>query len=761
MKRLFVSMFLVLAVLTTSFSVSTAQGRDPGVNILIQVEEGSQQAVVNAVQAAGGEVRFDYQNVPALAVTLDSAEMPNIANLSGVIRIEKDRIVNLTDELEGGKNNGQPMFYEVESMSGVNIESVEASAIDSATLPEGYANFLYTGAASVWAGTDFGEGTTVAVVDTGTVPNVCLSHAVVGAPGFPDGYNATGDGVAATDPANHWHGTHVGGVIASSCSLTFADPTDVLYQAISAYLPWDPDFVPILGQAPNADLYPVKVFPASGAGVPTSVILDGLDHVLTLKKDGLLDVDVVNMSLGGPTVADGRDTFDLFIKELVASDILVVTSAGNDGPIPNTVGSPATSFDSVSVGALDYAPSSRVLYEYIGYVSGLGPGQGMVMRPTGETRVTNFSSRGPLSDVRDGPEISALGFWNFHVGPQNEIRWATGTSFSGPTVAGGAALLNAYWEAEGFETAPDVFRNVLLEGADPNVVAQPWQDFSDQGYGALDVPASLDVLMNTPNVQVTEHNPEVLKSNVLGPATRFDTDTWESDTITLNASEKYDAVFDISRFTSNVTIEVFDIVADDNSAYAYWPNALEVHVQSAKRTSFSHPVEVYWYPYFYGGSFDVIIEDGPWTFAGNPWTDQPMEPGLMKLSLIGDYSNESPVSFKVRITRENNREPLKNPVASNMIKMGDSFVAPVEVPDGTSSVTFDLNWLRKWDLFPTSDLDMLVFDPNLNLASLDGATGNAPERVVIDSPEAGTWYIVVDGYELTLPDTFNLFATFE
>ena len=47
-----------------------------------------------------------------------------------------------------------------------------------------------------------------------------------------------------------------------------------------------------------------------------------------------------------------------------------VIKAGNDGPIPNSVGSPATSFSALSVGALDYAPSSRTLYEYGGLTAG-------------------------------------------------------------------------------------------------------------------------------------------------------------------------------------------------------------------------------------------------------------------------------------------------------------------------------------------------------------------------------------------------------
>ena len=59
---------------------------------------------------------------------------------------------------------------------------------------------------------------------------------------------------------------------------------------------------------------------------------------------------------------------------------------------------------------------------------------------------------------------------------------------------------------------------------------------------------------------------------------------------------------------------------------------------------------------------------------------------------------------------------------------------PVEIPEGTTQATFDLTWNRDWSKFPTSDIDMIIFDPNYALASIDGATGNAPEHAVIMNP---------------------------
>jgi hypothetical protein len=329
-------------------------------------------------------------------------------------------------------------------------------------------------------------------------------------------------------------------------------------------------------------------------------------------------------------------------------------------------------------------------------------------------------------------------------------------------VAGAAALLNAYQETiKHRETSPYAMRSALFLSANPKLVGYQWRDIDNQGFGALNAQAAFkklksgDLKLEYP-VQVGK-----LEANVLGKPVKGSVETYQTHTLTLKPSQKFDAVFAISPYTSKVTIEIYDIVAPDNSATAYWPNSLEVHVQSAKRTDVDHPIAVYWYPLLYGDSFTIEIEDGLWTLAGEDWAHQPMEAGLMKVALIGDYSNEAPVKFKMRLVRENNRTPLTNPVAQGEINMGDAFLIPVEIPQGVSQATFDLAWTRDWSKFPSSDLDLVVFDPDFNLVSLGGATLNAPERAVVEYPIAGTWQIYVQGYEMYRPDVFKLFVRTE
>lgn len=761
MKRIAYTTILVMVItgLCVSFGFG-AQGDRRHVHVILQAD-GPTDTLVAHITSLGGTIKFQYRNVPAVAAAIPADRISAVAGFPGVTGVEKDRMMRLhAGPLTA--NHATPLsFYPIEDLV---VEPVDPDTIDPEDLPHCYGSYLHTGALKVWDETEMGNGTIVAVVDTGVVPNDCLGHAVIGAEGFPDGYNATDDGYAATDPINHFHGTHMGSVIASSCVLDFSgEEGHPLYRAFSTYWPSENKFIPILGQAPKARLYPVKVFRYNEEDTPTSVILDGLDHILTLKKSGALDIDIVNMSLGGPTVFDGRDAFDRFVLQLWKAKILVVASAGNSGPLPNTVGSPATAFNSIAVGGLDYANSSRFFYEYVGLLYGV-PGQGSILRPSDETRVVNFSSRGSLSDGRAGPDISALATWSFHSWPDNTFSWELGTSPAAATVSGGAALLNAYWEnVAGKETSPAKLRRVLMGGANKNEVGPVWQGINDQGRGALDVPVSLNLLKDGNwKFRVFKYTGR-LRPNILPWPRRDRTDAFESDTVTLGASETADFVLRVNRFTSLVTVEVFDIDVPDNSADAFMPNMLEINMQSAQRSETPRPLREFWWFPWDGDAFTITVEDGPWTSDFYPFVlaDQPMEPGLMKVTLLGGISNECPVSFKIRVTREGFRKPLKGPIAIQTIQIDDVFQIPVEIPADVTKATFDLQWRRDWRRFPASDIDMLIISPAGEPVSFDGATFNAPERAVIDAPIAGSWSVLVYGYEMYKPDIFKLYLTTE
>lgn len=733
--------------------------REPAeVDVIIQAN-GATDVLSNTITSLGGQVRFLYRNVPAVAARVPAAQLSALAGLAGVTNVERDRLWYLDDALP--PNPARPASFAIPQIVPQQIFAVDPSVWTS--VPGSYANYLYTGAATIWDQTAAGAGSVVAVLDSGVARNTALLHAVIGAPGFPDGYNAYPDGTSATDPNNHWHGTAVAGVIAASAAVVLDDPTHPFYVSIVTHLPWvqppapsQPLVVPILGQAPGAKIYPVKIFPQDGGGTPTSVVLAGLDHILTLKKSRALDIDIVNLSLSGPTGSDGLSTLDRFLSELAKARILAIAAAGNDGPTPNTIGSPATSQSVVSVGALDYPLSSRVVYEWLGLVAGFGPGMGLVMRPSPEVRVASFSARGPLSDGRSGPDLSALGLWNLCVTPQDGLLWVNGSSFSCPAVAGVAALLNAVSQTSTQDTSPQLLEAALLRGADSDLVGPAWRSANSQGYGALNAPKALDSLRKRLAMPKPLRRAP-LQATILTNRTALRTQVWTSDPLSLGPSQFVDTVLEVSRRTSKITIEVLDLQTPNNAAVAYSPNAFQIQLQSAKRTAVPAPVSFFWFPFFYGDQFTITIEDGPWTVADSPWTYQPMEPGLMKLTVGAALSNHDPVGGRLRVTRENNLRPLDHSFAHDTITQDDMLAFPVQIPAGTTTATFDLQWEQDWSRFPTSDLDLVVLDANGLPVSFDGATLNSPERVVLNSPPPGTYYLLVDGVEVREADEFELF----
>lgn len=139
----------------------------------------------------------------------------------------------------------------------------------------------------------------------------------------------------------------------------------------------------VLQTAPEAEIVAVKVMGDNGTGRPSDIIR-GLQWVVNEKKAGRLDVDVINMSLGGAPdgFPDTQDPVNRAVQLAARSGITVVAAAGNSGPDGRTLGSPADSDAAIAVGA---ALNPRTLSE--------------------------FSSRGPTDDGLIKPDVIAPGEW--------------------------------------------------------------------------------------------------------------------------------------------------------------------------------------------------------------------------------------------------------------------------------------------------------------------------------------------------------------
>lgn len=156
-----------------------------------------------------------------------------------------------------------------------------------------------------------GAGARVAVIDTG----VNCGHE-----DFSGGCEFGADFVNAFPPEDdHGHGTHVASIIGSRANG-----------------------VGVIGVAPEATVYAVKVLSAQGSGA-WSAVAAGIDWAVAN------DMHVINMSLSGTA---GSIALADAVAAAQAAGVLVVSAAGNSGCC-NTVGYPAKYDGSMAIGAVD------------------------------------------------------------------------------------------------------------------------------------------------------------------------------------------------------------------------------------------------------------------------------------------------------------------------------------------------------------------------------------------------------------------------
>ena len=199
---------------------------------------------------------------------------------------------------------------------------------------------------------DAGAGVKVGVIDSGIIASLDPeSHeffeckdvvfagiyysGVTGAPG------AEKNSDNARDPSPNVayvfdHGTHVAGTI-GGCVTTIS----------SGF--WDGTTVS--GVAPGVTLYDYNVFPGIGAGYVAFGGSAFSHDIASAIEDSVLDgMDVINMSLGG-SVQGPHDFLAEVANAASEAGVVVVTSAGNEGPGNYTVGSPGSAENVIAVAA--------------------------------------------------------------------------------------------------------------------------------------------------------------------------------------------------------------------------------------------------------------------------------------------------------------------------------------------------------------------------------------------------------------------------
>ncbi|MEM3647351.1 MAG: S8 family serine peptidase [Thermofilum sp.] len=214
--------------------------------------------------------------------------------------------------------------------------------------------------------------------------------------------------------------------------------------------------VPVEGMAPDCNIVSIQAL-GFVIGVGSSS-----DIIKAMEMASKLNCKIVSMSLGSEDqIKDEDNPESVAINALVEKNIIPVVAAGNSGPKPETVGSPGSCLNSLTVGA----------YDTIGDC------------------LADFSSRGPTADGYIKPDVVAPGHRvdSALVGlidlmtDRTQPRYGpiSGTSMATPHVSGLLACMSQLYSAIGKVLTVDEVKK-MMASLGPN---QPKDN--EMGWGMI------------------------------------------------------------------------------------------------------------------------------------------------------------------------------------------------------------------------------------------------------------------------------------
>ena len=724
----------------------------------------SQDALAAHVAALGGVVEYRFESAPLLAVRVPAGKLPELLADRRLERAERQRIVRRAvadidvsgiGRLPGGMLPVRDLGpSRVRTLTPEELEHAAALG-DTGLVGDTFLGYeAITGAEQVWKRASFGAGVIVVVIDTGIYPeHPLIAGSVIG------GFNlvpaeeeqlidADGDSLADGHSfdwnalGNNSHGTSVSGLLAGHAELIIKRHTR-LAEAIALYGPTTLAEVPddtsqvavrLLGTAPRASLYGIKVFPYDGGDSPDARVAEALDRVVKMKRSGELATDVVNMSLGGPSLWDGHGVLDQVVDAATDAGITVVVAAGNEGPALVSTGSPANAFSALAIGAAADPLHTRVAIEQFFTQGPVGSAQ--VVFPYDALQMANFSGRGRTADGRVKPDLSATGFLNFTSflldrnddGVNDDVGFGigAGTSFACPIAAGGAALLTAYGRTIGDHGRSPYVANALMGAAEPIAEFDRVPEIG-QGKGYLALPRAFELLDTG-----AWNPPPRSDANPLTERLDLGDEPFVQNTCPpLGPGESFTYVLRVPRSSTEIQFS-FPEVTPGEEQNPVLGDQLQVTVHSAKR----------------GGSGDYVFQDSG-IDPGDSYTYESPEPGWARLTFTAGFTNVSPItgSFTAQLTTG---PPNITRTFGRTIEHNGVFETTFDVPKGLERMTVAVLWAHNWTEHPTYDLDCYLVAPDSSI-DVSGATLNSPERIEIEAPAPGTWGLrVVDAG--TVPD---------
>ncbi|MBN2316608.1 MAG: S8 family serine peptidase, partial [Sedimentisphaerales bacterium] len=399
MRKAFLISAIIVAVFLMCIPVkagSTRQGRSER-KVVIGFKESAERQTPESrsslIRQHGGRARRAYRNVSAVSAELTDSQIASLRANPNVAYVEEDGLLHaLDDDDELGASWGVTRI----------------------------------GAGDVHALGNTGKGVKVALIDTG----IDYHHTDLDG-NYAGGYDFVNDDDDPMD--DDGHGTHCAGIIAAE------DDNDG-----------------VVGVAPEASLYAVKVLDSTGSGYLSDVVA-GIDWAIA---NGM---DIISLSMG--TNEDYQTMRDA-CERAGNAGIIVVAAAGNDyRRVRNrewdTVDYPAKYDTVIAVGAID-----------------------------------DTDTRAYFSSTGASIELAAPGIFVYSTDLDQSYSYKSGTSMSCPHVTGVAALILS-------GPGGDV-RTVLQETAE-DLGTAGWDKW--YGYGLVDAFAAAGTAPKPPVLTTIEISP--------------------------------------------------------------------------------------------------------------------------------------------------------------------------------------------------------------------------------------------------------------